>query len=41
MCGVYKPTNVVSTSYTGAEIDLPEYYMKRQCNEYVLLILSQ
>ena len=35
MCGVYKPTNVISTSYGEAEIDLPEYYMKRQCNEWV------
>lgn len=40
MCGVYKPTNVVSTSYGEAEIDLPEYYQKRQCNEYVGLSFS-
>ncbi|KAI9641697.1 hypothetical protein NHQ30_009553 [Ciborinia camelliae] len=40
MCGVYKPTNVVSTSYGEAEIDLPEYYMKRQCNEYMKLGLQ-
>ncbi|ESZ95141.1 hypothetical protein SBOR_4473 [Sclerotinia borealis F-4128] len=40
MCGVYKPTNVVSTSYGEAEIDLPEYYMKRQCNEYLKLGLQ-
>ncbi|EDO01044.1 hypothetical protein SS1G_03518 [Sclerotinia sclerotiorum 1980 UF-70] len=40
MCGVYKPTNVISTSYGEAEIDLPEYYMKRQCNEYLKLGLQ-
>ncbi|KAF7959745.1 hypothetical protein EAE96_001354 [Botrytis aclada] len=40
MCGVYKPTNVVSTSYGEAEIDLPEYYQKRQCNEYMKLGLQ-
>ncbi|KAG4026987.1 hypothetical protein MFRU_034g00470 [Monilinia fructicola] len=40
MCGVYKPTNVVSISYGQAEIDLPEYYMKRQCNEYLKLGLQ-
>lgn len=35
-CGVYKPTNVISISYGGQEFDLPAYYQKRQCNEYVL-----
>ncbi|PQE33518.1 hypothetical protein CJF32_00003388 [Rutstroemia sp. NJR-2017a WRK4] len=40
MCGVYKPTNVVSTSYGEAEADLPEYYMRRQCNEYMKLGLQ-
>jgi len=33
MCGVYKPTNVISISYLEAEIDLPAYYQERQCNE--------
>ncbi|KAF7935516.1 hypothetical protein BELL_1052g00020 [Botrytis elliptica] len=40
MCGVYKPTNVISTSYGEAEIDLPEYYQRRQCNEYMKLGLQ-
>lgn len=34
MCGVYKPTNVISVSYGGQEADLPAYYQQRQCNEY-------
>lgn len=34
-CGVYKPTNVVSISYGGGEADLPDYYMKRQCAEWL------
>lgn len=33
MCGVYKPTNVISVSYGGQEYDVPDYYQKRQCNE--------
>ena len=32
-CGVYKPTNVLSVSYSSQEYDKPEYYQKRQCNE--------
>lgn len=36
-CGVYKPTNVISISYGGQEIDLPASYQKRQCLEYAKL----
>ncbi|KAI1740761.1 subtilisin-like protein [Xylaria scruposa] len=39
-CGVYKPTNVVSISYGGGEADLPDYYMKRQCSEWLKLALQ-
>lgn len=34
-CGVYKPTNVISISYGGGEADLPDYYMLRQCSEWM------
>ncbi len=37
MCGVYKPTNVISISYGGGEFDLPKYYMERQCSEIMKL----
>ncbi|OQN98904.1 hypothetical protein B0A48_15250 [Cryoendolithus antarcticus] len=36
-CGVYKPTNVISISYGEQEQDLPAYYQKRQCNEFLKL----
>lgn len=36
-CGVYKPTNVISISYGGAEADLPIAYQRRQCNEIMKL----
>ncbi|KAL8663945.1 MAG: hypothetical protein Q9202_003494 [Teloschistes flavicans] len=36
-CGVYKPTNVISVSYGGQEVDLPPSYQERQCNEYMKL----
>ncbi|KAB8346134.1 hypothetical protein FH972_023180 [Carpinus fangiana] len=36
-CGKYKPTNVISISYGGQEPDLPAYYQKRQCNEFLKL----
>ena len=36
-CGVYKPTNVISISYGAEEAFLPDYYMKRQCNEWMKL----
>ncbi|OKL59359.1 Aorsin [Talaromyces atroroseus] len=43
MCGVYKPTNVISISYGGQESDLPAYYQQRQCNDLprVYLIASR
>jgi tripeptidyl-peptidase I len=40
MCGVYTPTNVISISYGEAEFDLPENYIKRQCDEYMKLGLQ-
>jgi len=40
MCGTFKPTNVISLSYTDAEVNLPVNYMKRQCNEYLKLGLQ-
>ncbi|KAB5513198.1 putative Tripeptidyl-peptidase sed1 [Coniochaeta sp. 2T2.1] len=40
MCGVYKPTNVISISYGGGEADLPAYYSKRQCDEIMKLGLQ-
>ncbi|KAF2090832.1 subtilisin-like protein [Saccharata proteae CBS 121410] len=39
-CGVYKPTNVISVSYGGQEADIPAYYQKRQCNEWLKLGLQ-
>lgn len=39
-CGIYKPTNVISISYGGGEADWPDYYMKRQCNEWMKLVLQ-
>ncbi|KAF4633910.1 hypothetical protein G7Y89_g4204 [Cudoniella acicularis] len=39
-CGVYKPTNVISISYGAGEADWPDYYMKRQCNEWMKLALQ-
>lgn len=39
-CGVYKPTNVISISYAGSEAAWPDYYMKRQCNEWMKLALQ-
>ncbi|KAK3321370.1 peptidase S8/S53 domain-containing protein [Cercophora scortea] len=40
MCGVYKPTNVISISYGVYEMDLPAYYQKRQCDELLKLALQ-
>lgn len=37
MCGVYKPTPVISISYGAAEADLPISYQRRQCNEFMKL----
>ncbi|KAE8419834.1 peptidase S8/S53 domain-containing protein [Aspergillus pseudocaelatus] len=39
-CGVYKPTNVISISYGGAEADLPIAYQRRQCQEFMKLGLQ-
>ncbi|CAG8978104.1 hypothetical protein HYALB_00000777 [Hymenoscyphus albidus] len=39
-CGVYKPTNVISISYGAGEAYLPDFYMKRQCNEWMKLALQ-
>lgn len=36
-CGTVKPTNVISISYGGQEVDVPIGYQKRQCNEYMKL----
>lgn len=40
MCGVYTPTNVISVSYGGQEVDLPLSYQRRQCLEYAKLGLQ-
>lgn len=40
MCGVYEPTNVISISYSGAEVDLPYSYLERQCAEVMKLGLQ-
>jgi tripeptidyl-peptidase I len=39
-CGVYKPTNVISISYSAGEWGLPDFYLKRQCNEWMKLALQ-
>ncbi|RFU34872.1 hypothetical protein B7463_g1445, partial [Scytalidium lignicola] len=39
-CGVYKPTNVISISYGVDEAGLPDFYIKRQCNEWMKLALQ-
>jgi tripeptidyl-peptidase-1 len=39
-CGVYQATNVISISYGAGEAYLPDYYMKRQCNEWMKLALQ-
>jgi len=39
-CGVYQPTHVISVSYGGDEADWPDFYMKRQCDEYMKLGLQ-
>jgi len=40
MCGVYKPTHVLTISYGLQEGDLPAYYQRRQCNEFLKLALQ-
>ncbi|KAF7172400.1 hypothetical protein CNMCM6106_006590 [Aspergillus hiratsukae] len=39
-CGVYRPPNVLSISYGGAEADLPIAYQRRQCAEWMKLGLQ-
>ncbi|KAI3577767.1 peptidase S8/S53 domain-containing protein [Fusarium oxysporum f. sp. albedinis] len=39
-CGISKPTNVISISYSKSESDLPFYYQQRQCNEFMKLALQ-
>lgn len=39
-CGVYKPTNVISISYGASEAFFPDFYIKRQCNEWMKLALQ-
>ncbi|EFX06237.1 alkaline serine protease [Grosmannia clavigera kw1407] len=39
-CGVYTPTNVISISYGNSEGYWPDYYIKRQCNEWLKLGLQ-
>lgn len=40
LCGVYKPTNVISISYSRAETSFTAAYQKRQCDELRPLSLS-
>lgn len=40
MCGVYKPTNVISVSYGGGEQFVPIAYQRRQCLEFMKLGLQ-
>ncbi|KAI8965487.1 subtilisin-like protein [Daldinia sp. FL1419] len=40
MCGVYKPTNVISISYSRAESSYSTNYQMRQCNEWMKLGLQ-
>ncbi|KAL2129169.1 hypothetical protein VTI74DRAFT_8122 [Chaetomium olivicolor] len=39
-CGVFKPTSVISISYSGGEADLPASYLRRQCGEIMKLALQ-
>ncbi|KAI0893070.1 subtilisin-like protein [Annulohypoxylon nitens] len=40
MCGVYKPTNVISMSYSTVESKFSVAYQMRQCNEWMKLGLQ-
>ncbi|CAP61812.1 uncharacterized protein PODANS_5_2840 [Podospora anserina S mat+] len=40
MCGTYRPTNVISISYSGFEHAWPESYTRRQCMEILKLSLQ-
>ncbi|KAK5116014.1 hypothetical protein LTR62_000470 [Meristemomyces frigidus] len=39
-CGIFKPTNIISLSYGGQEVDVPIAYQKRQCLEFLKLGLQ-
>ncbi|CAK7265071.1 hypothetical protein SEPCBS57363_001395 [Sporothrix epigloea] len=39
-CGIYRPTNVISISYSGSESYVPKYYTERQCIEIMKLGLQ-
>ena len=41
MCGVYKPTHVISVSYGGQEVDLPLSYQRRHSKEYLSYLLVE
>ncbi|KAL1837990.1 hypothetical protein VTJ49DRAFT_3158 [Mycothermus thermophilus] len=40
MCGAYRPTNVISISYSGTEHSWPANYIRRQCFEIMKLALQ-
>ncbi|WPH02277.1 Hypothetical protein R9X50_00513300 [Acrodontium crateriforme] len=40
MCGVYKPTNVISISYGDQESNFTPFYQQRQCREFLKLGLQ-
>ncbi|KAK4233257.1 peptidase S8/S53 domain-containing protein [Achaetomium macrosporum] len=40
MCGRYRPTSVISISYSGTEASWPARYMRRQCLEVTKLALQ-
>ncbi|KAK4246003.1 peptidase S8/S53 domain-containing protein [Corynascus novoguineensis] len=40
MCGRYRPTSVISISYSGTEHSWPENYTRRQCLEVLKLALQ-
>ena len=40
MCGVYRPTNVISASYSVQELEYPTAYLQRQCAEIMKLALQ-
>ncbi|KAL6894896.1 peptidase S8/S53 domain-containing protein [Trichoderma evansii] len=39
-CGIFKPTNVISVSYAGGEIDQGQAYAQHQCDEIMKLALQ-
>ena len=40
MCGAYRPTNVISASYSLTELNYPTAYLQRQCAEIMKLALQ-